>query len=77
MISFFPPEQVPGLPLTPGHFWTLSFSFLINQLKSLLDVLQFCFCFMFWWGFSTLRLVGSQLPDQESNLYSLHWKAMS
>ena len=46
MISFFPPEQVPGLPLTPGHFWTLSFSFLINQLKSLLDVLQFCFCFV-------------------------------
>ena len=41
-------------------------------LKSLLNLLQYCFCF----GFLTLRYVGSQLPNQGSNPQPLHWKAV-
>ena len=42
--------------------------------KSLLDLLQYCLCFTFFFGFLflflffSMRHVGSQLPDQGSNL---------
>ena len=41
--------------------------------KSFLNSLQYGFCIMFW--IFAVRHVGSQLPDQGSNLQSLHWKA--
>ena len=40
--------------------------------KSLLNLLQYHFCFMFW--FFGTRHVGSQLPNQGSNRHPLYWK---
>ena len=44
-------------------------------MKSLLNLLQ-CFHFMFWFC-GAERYMGSQLPDQGSNLHPLRWKAKS
>ena len=44
-------------------------------MKSLLNLLQ-CFRFMFWFC-GAERYMGSQLPDQGSNLHPLRWKAKS
>ena len=44
-------------------------------LRSLLIVLQQCFCFMFW--FLAISHVESQLSKQGSNLHPLHWKVKS
>ena len=48
-------------------FYFLKFFFFLMWivLKSSLNLLQYCFCFMFW--FLALEHVGSQLPDQEWN----------
>ena len=43
--------------------------------KSLLNLSQFCFCFMCW--FLARRHVGSQFPDQGLNPQPLPWKAKS
>ena len=45
------------------------------RLKSLLNLLHYCFCFMFW--FFGKEAYGLLLPDQELNLHPLHWKAKS
>ena len=45
--------------------------FYVNHFQSLLSLLQYCLCFMFL----VIGLVGSQLPDQESNPHPLHYKA--
>ena len=42
-------------------------------LKSLLNVLQYCFCFTVL-GFLTTRCMGSQFPSQGLNPHPLHWK---
>ena len=47
-------------PALTGAFFTTSATW--EAQKSLLNLLQYCFCIMF--GFLTTRLVGSQLPDQ-------------
>ena len=44
--------------------------------KSLLQLLQYCFC-CFCSGFLAVRHKGSSLPDQGGNPYSPHWKAKS
>ena len=44
-----------------------------HYLKSLLNLLQYHLCFMFW--FFGTRHVGSQLPNHESNRHPLHWKS--
>ena len=44
-------------------------------LKSLLNLLQYCFCFMFW--FFGHEACGILAPNQGSNPHSLHWKAKS
>ena len=53
----------------------LSF-FLIDRLffKSLLNLLQYCLCFDFFFFFLAVMHVGSQFPYQGSNLRPLHWK---
>ena len=43
-----------------------------NISKVVLNVLQYCFCFMFW--LLAARHVVSQLPDQGSDTQYLHWK---
>ena len=43
--------------------------------ESLLNLLQYCFCFIFCFFFLAIRHVGAELPDQGSNIYPLHWKA--
>ena len=50
--------------------WTFFF------LKSLLNLLQYYLWFLCF-GFLAMRHVGSQLPDQGSNLHPLHWKVKS
>ena len=45
-------------------------------LKSLLNLLQYCFCFFIFWCFGC-EACESHLPDQGSNLHPLHWKAKS
>ena len=46
-----------------------------NHFKSLLNLLQCCFCFMFWvFGQEACRILVS---NQGSNLCSLHWKVES
>ena len=52
----------------------LDFFFMWTILK-VLNLLQNCFFFMFW--FLAPRHVVSKLPDQGSNLHSLHWKVKS
>ena len=43
--------------------------------KSLLNLLQYCFCFMFWC--LGCEACGILVPDQGSNPHPLHWKAKS
>ena len=50
-------------------FWCESF------LKSLLNLLQYCFCYVFL--YLAMRHMGSQLPNQGLNLQPLHWKVKS
>ena len=45
--------------------------------KSLLDLLQYCFCLTFFGFFFAMRHVGSQLPGQGLNPCPLHWKVKS
>ena len=53
----------------------LDFFGCILFLKSLLNLLQYHFCFMLWiFGH---RHVGSYLPYQGSNLHPLHWNTKS
>ena len=43
-----------------------------------MNLLQYCLCSTSWLpGFLASRHVGTQLPDQGSNLHPLHWKAKS
>ena len=65
--------------LFPGmQIWVLIGSFFFFFFfKSLLNLLQYCFCFMFCFFFIVARHVGSWLPNQGSNLHPLHWKAMN
>ena len=42
-------------------------------LKSLLNLLQYCFYYFMFWSF-IMKHAGSQLPKQRLNLYSLCWK---
>ena len=44
-------------------------------LKSLLNLLQYCFCYVFL--YLAMRHVGSQLPHQGLNSQPLHWKVKS
>ena len=48
-------------------------------LKSLLSLLQYCFCCFMFWGFFFLavRNVGSWFPDQGPNWQPLPWKMKS
>ena len=62
--------DVRGRPCYRPHLLSL-FSSCGPFLKSLLNLLQYCFCFMFC--FLALRHVRSYL--QGSNLHLLHWKA--
>ena len=39
--------------------------------------IEFVTILILCFGFVVVRHVGSQLPDQGSNLYPLHWKAKS
>ena len=56
-------------------FFKIFFFFMWPILKSLLNLLQYCFCSMFWlFGHEAC---GSQLTDQGLNLHLLHWKAKS
>ena len=41
-------------------------------LKSLLTLLQYCFCFMFF--YFGHEAGGYQLPDEGLQLHPLHWK---
>ena len=50
------------------YMWTIFF------LKSLLNLLQYYFCFMVF-GFLAMKHVGFQFSDQGSNPHPLHWKA--
>ena len=43
------------------------------SLNSILNLLQYCFCFMIL----TARHVGFKLPNQGSIIYLLHWKVKS
>ena len=43
------------------------------SLKSILNLLQYCFCFTFL----TARHVGFKLPNQGSNIHLLHLKVKS
>ena len=58
------------------YFNFLDFFWCGPFLKSLLTLLQYCFCFMFW-VFLAARHVGSYLPDQGANPHPLHWKVRS
>ena len=58
-----------GRNLSDNQFLVCGMQFLF---RSLLSLLQQCFCFMIWFfGFLASRYVRSWLPDQGSNLYSL------
>ena len=46
-----------------------------DHFESLLNLLQYCYCFMFW--FLAAKHVGSELPDQGSPPHPLYWKAES
>ena len=51
------------------------FSLMWAILKSLLNLLQYCFCFLFC--FFGHEVCGISASDQGSNLYPVHWKARS
>ena len=57
-------------------FFKIFFPWCGPFLKSLLNLLQYCFCCLRF-GFLAARHVGSELPDQGSNPHPLHWKAKS
>ena len=58
-----------------GFFFTIVF-WCRSFLKSVLNLLQYCFCCLCS-GFVASWHVGSQLPDQGSNPHPLHWKVKS
>ena len=59
--------------VTAGLGTYLGFSFLIFFFFFLLNLLQYCFCFMLWFfGYEA-----PPNPDQGLNPYPLHWKAKS
>ena len=54
---------------------SLLFKKIKKSLKKLLNLLQHCFCSLFW--FFGQRHMGSQLSNQGSNPHSVYWKAKS
>lgn len=84
-LSFFAASQIdsflPKIFTTSAYdFISLSypskiFFFVDHFLKSLSNLLQYCFCFMFW--LFGPEAGGSQLPDQGPNPYTPHRKTRS
>ena len=70
-LAKFPCWKWPFLPYL-DNFFLFFFSFWCGPfLKSLLNLLQYCFCFMFWFFGS------KESWDQGPNLQTLHWEAKS
>ena len=75
MFADYTPEEVtfPQHPLFKIFFFDVG-----HFLKFLLNLLQYCFCFMFCFVlFLATRQMGSQLPSQGSNPRPRHWKVKS
>ena len=74
--DFSLPPDCSSVLLLFSRFFFISFFFYVDQiLKSLLNLLRYCFCFMFW--FFGHEAGGILVPQPRIESAPLHWKVKS